>query len=358
MGEHTGIFSRRSLISTGAAFCAAFAVTAAAPRSALAVPTAAEKRAEAAAALDSLNAMQEKLDIASNNYFAALTEQEEAEKKMAEAQARIEEATAQILELQKQLGTRARSMYRSGSTTFLDLLLGSTTFKAFTTNWDLLNDMNENDAEMVRQTKELKAEIEEQKKVYEEQARIAAEKTAEAAAIKEEAEALVAQQQAIYDALSAEAAELLAQERAAREAAALQSAQQGLQNGGNSDNSSNSNNSNSNVNNSKPQSVSGSAVVSRAYAEIGKPYEWGAEGPDSFDCSGFVSYCISGRYGTRLGTASSFQNLTRVTEPQPGDICTTGSHCGIYIGGGQMIHAPETGKTVCISAARGIYVRY
>lgn len=354
MGEHTNALSRRNFIGGTGVLCVSAAIASTAPTQAFATPTSAEKRAEAAAVLESLNAMQVKLDETSTAYYDAVEEQEAAQAKMDEAQARIDEAQAQILGLQEDLGTRARSMYRSGSLSFLDVLLGSTDFKAFTTNWDLLNDMNEGDAEMVRQTKDLKAEVEAQRAVYEEQECVAAEKAEEAAAVKAEAEAMVAQMQATYDSLSAEAAELLAQEEAAREAAAAEAArreQEAAQGSG-------SGSGGSSANNSKPQSVSGNAVVNRAYAEIGKPYEWGECGPSSFDCSGFVSYCLSGRYGCRLGTAASFLGWTRVTDPQPGDVCTTGSHCGIYIGGGQMIHAPQSGKTVCVSAARGTYVRY
>ncbi|MBR3690689.1 MAG: C40 family peptidase [Eggerthellaceae bacterium] len=358
MGEHSQSISRRNFVGAGAALCATAAVTTCLPSQALAVPTSAEKRAEAAAVLESLNAMQEQLDIASAAYADALAEQEAAQAKMDEAQAAIDEAKAQIVVLQDHLGTRARSMYRSGSLTFLDLLLGATDFKSFTTNWDLLNDMNEDDAEMVQQTKDLKAEIEAQRAVYEEQERIAAEKAAEAAEVKAEAEAVVAEMQATYNALSAEAAELLAQEQAAREEAMRQEAIRNEESG----NAGNSNSSTppANVNNNKPQSVSGNAVVDRAYSQIGKPYKWAACGPDSFDCSGLVSYCLSGRFGYRLGSTTTFMGWTRVTEPRPGDVCTTSSHCGIYIGGGQMIHAPQTGYTVCVASVRSnmIYVRY
>ena len=362
MGEHFQAISRRNFIGAGAALCATAAAATCLPGQAHAVPTSAEKRAEAAAVLESLNAMQEQLDIASAAYADALAEQEAAQAKMDEAQAAIDEAKAQIVVLQDHLGTRARSMYRSGSLTFLDLLLGATDFKSFTTNWDLLNSMNENDAEMVQQTKDLKAEIEAQKAVYEEQERIAAQKAAEAAEVKAEAEVVVAEMQATYNALSAEAAELLAQEQAAREEAMRQEAIRNEESGnaGTSNSNSDSSSQPSNVNNSKPQSVSGNAVVDRAYGEIGKPYKWAACGPDSFDCSGLVSYCLSGRYGYRLGSTTTFMGWTRVTEPMPGDVCTTASHCGIYIGGGQMIHAPQTGYTVCVASVRSnmIYVRY
>ena len=107
-----------------------------------------------------------------------------------------------------------------------------------------------------------------------------------------------------------------------------------------------------------PPSVNGGTVVSRAYSQLGKPYSWGACGPNSFDCSGFVSYCLTGSY-TRIGTTMTFMGWTRVSNPQPGDVVTSATHCGIYIGGGQMIHAPHTGDVVKIGPVQAgmVYVR-
>lgn len=104
--------------------------------------------------------------------------------------------------------------------------------------------------------------------------------------------------------------------------------------------------------------ANGGSIVSRAYSQLGKPYVWGAYGPNSFDCSGFVSYCLTGRY-TRLGTTLTFMGWTRVSNPQPGDVVTTATHCGIYIGNGQMIHAPHTGDVVKVGPVQSgmIYVR-
>lgn len=100
-------------------------------------------------------------------------------------------------------------------------------------------------------------------------------------------------------------------------------------------------------------------IINRAHAQLGKPYSWGACGPNSFDCSGLVSYCLSGKY-TRLGTTSTFMSWKRTAEPRPGDVCVNSNHCGIYIGNGQMIHAPHTGDVVKISAVHTgmVYVRY
>ena len=104
--------------------------------------------------------------------------------------------------------------------------------------------------------------------------------------------------------------------------------------------------------------ANGGSIVSRAYSQLGKPYVWGACGPNSFDCSGFVSYCLTGSY-SRLGTTLTFMGWTRVSNPQPGDVVTTATHCGIYIGNGQMIHAPHTGDVVKVGPVQSgmIYVR-
>ena len=105
---------------------------------------------------------------------------------------------------------------------------------------------------------------------------------------------------------------------------------------------------------------SGNPVVDRAYAWVGRAeYVWGACSPGAFDCSGFVSYCVTGQYA-RIGTTYTFMGFPQVSDPQPGDICTSETHCGIYIGGGMMIHASDYGIGVIISEVRPgmIYVRY
>ena len=392
MSEHTRPFSRRAFVGGAAVFGISLCLPTLTPTPALAV-TAAEKQAEANAALEKLNAMQEKLDRASDAYFDACTERDNAQARMDEAQGRIDTASSRISELQGQLGDRARSMYRSGSSTFLDLLLGSTTFQAFASNWDLLNDMNENDANMVEETKTLRAEVESEKAVYAEQRDVADKKAKEAEEVEKEANALVDQMTETYNSLSAEAAELLRQEEEAREAAAREAARRAEEemrrqaeaeeaaarerqqsNGGGNNDSSNDGGGNndssddgssddepkpSSSGNSKPQSVSGNTVVDRAYGELGKPYAWGAVGPNSYDCSGLVSYCLTGSH-SRLGTTGTFMGWTHVSNPQPGDICVNSHHCGIYIGDGQMIHAPRTGDVVKVSGVHSgmVYVRY
>ena len=101
-------------------------------------------------------------------------------------------------------------------------------------------------------------------------------------------------------------------------------------------------------------------VVARAESWVGKAeYEWGACRPGAFDTSGFVSYCLTGTYA-RIGTTYTFLSWPQTTDPQPGDVCVSREHCGIYVGGGQMIHAATEGVGVIYGPVqRGmIYVKF
>lgn len=372
----------KSKVALNAAFAAILAVGLSVPAaSAFAAPSD-DKQAEAQAALQKLNQYQSELDQASANYEAAHQEQIDAQNRVDEAQKQIEEKTAQIEKDQQRLSDRARDMYRSGDTNFLDVILGASSFEQFATTWNMLETLNGNDAELVSETKTAREELQAAKQEAEEQAKVASDKAEEAKSVAEAADQKASEMQQTYNSLSAEAQELISQERAAQEAQQQAAAAAAEQNGtaGNdaattitnnnrnnttSSNSSSSSNSNKNnasssaTNNSKPQSVSGNSVVNRAYSQLGKPYQWAAVGPNSFDCSGLVSYCLTGSY-SRLGTTGTFMGWTRVSNPQPGDICVNSLHCGIYIGGGQMIHAPQTGDVVKVSSVHSgmIYVRY
>lgn len=372
----------KSKVALNAAFAAILAVGLSVPAAnAFAAPSD-DKQAEAQAALQKLNQYQSELDQASANYEAAHQEQIDAQNRVDEAQKQIEEKTAQIEKDQQRLSDRARDMYRSGDTNFLDVILGASSFEQFATTWNMLETLNGNDAELVSETKTAREDLQAAKQEAEEQAKVASDKAEEAKSVAEAADQKASEMQQTYNSLSSEAQELISQERAAQEAQQQAAAAAAEQNGtaGNdaattitnnnrnnttSSNSSSSSNSNKNnasssaTNNSKPQSVSGNSVVNRAYSQLGKPYKWGAVGPNSFDCSGLVSYCLTGSY-SRLGTTGTFMGWTRVSNPQPGDICVNSHHCGIYIGGGQMIHAPQTGDVVKVSSVHSgmIYVRY
>ena len=114
--------------------------------------------------------------------------------------------------------------------------------------------------------------------------------------------------------------------------------------------------SNSNSENNTPSQNKVETVVNLAHAQLGKPYVWGAEGPNSFDCSGLIHYVYK-QAGVSMPRSSKEQSNvgTKINKSdlQPGDLIfssTDGtggvSHVAIYVGNGEMIHAPRTGKNV------------
>jgi cell wall-associated NlpC family hydrolase len=101
-----------------------------------------------------------------------------------------------------------------------------------------------------------------------------------------------------------------------------------------------------------PPASGASAAVAKAKEQIGKPYQWGGAGPDSFDCSGLTSYAWRAG-GRSLPHSSQAQwNATArvaIASLEPGDLVFYGSpihHVGIYVGGGQMVEASETGTPI------------
>ena len=338
MSESTRGLDRRTFLTGAAALGAAVLLK---PALAFAEPTAADKLAEADAVRARIVDMQAQLDVVTEQY-KALDEHAAAQQAVADAQARIDEATAQIAGLQEKLGSRARSMYRTGQSSVLDFIMGATTFEEFAQNWDLLEKLNDNDASFVQQTKDLRAEVEAAKAELERQEQIAAEAAAEAQRIKEDAERSVAELQALLAQLDAEAQSLLAQEQeAARQAeiAAARSRSYGYSG------------------TTSPVPSQGS-VVDYALSRIGCPYVWGAAGPDAFDCSGLVRWAYL-QVGMSLPhQTEALYNAAKarlpVSQAQPGDVLWVGygdgynGHVGIACnaGGTHYVHAPTFGARV------------
>jgi cell wall-associated NlpC family hydrolase len=93
-------------------------------------------------------------------------------------------------------------------------------------------------------------------------------------------------------------------------------------------------------------------AVNVARAQLGKPYVYGAAGPDTFDCSGLTMYAWrAGGVGLPHSAEMQYNSIAHiaVSQLQPGDLVffyTPIEHVGIYVGGGQMIDAPYTGAVV------------
>ncbi|MFF8972448.1 NlpC/P60 family protein [Streptomyces sp. NPDC014995] len=101
----------------------------------------------------------------------------------------------------------------------------------------------------------------------------------------------------------------------------------------------------------------GQRAVQYATAQIGKPYEWGAEGPSSYDCSGLTSqaWADAGRAIPRT-SQEQWRQLKRVpvSDMRPGDLIIyfdDASHVALYVGDGAMVHAPRPGRTITVAGA-------
>lgn len=101
--------------------------------------------------------------------------------------------------------------------------------------------------------------------------------------------------------------------------------------------------------------VSGSAqaLINEASKHLGKPYVWGAKGPNSFDCSGFVYYClrqvgVNQSYLTSSGwrNPGRYQRISNFNNIQAGDIVVVSGHVGIAAGGGTVIDASSSNGRV------------
>lgn len=95
-------------------------------------------------------------------------------------------------------------------------------------------------------------------------------------------------------------------------------------------------------------------AVETAYAQLGDPYQWGADGPDSFDCSGLTMFSYAAA-GVSLPHSSRLQSEMGVyvsrDELQPGDLVFSYdpvSHVALYVGDGQIIHAYSSGSPVSL----------
>lgn len=103
-----------------------------------------------------------------------------------------------------------------------------------------------------------------------------------------------------------------------------------------------------------PASGSAAAAASIAVGKVGAPYVWAAAGPGSFDCSGLVvwAFAQAGRPGLPHSTYALIEMGIEVplSQAQPGDLIFTNStgHMGIYVGNGNMVHSPRTGRTVSV----------
>jgi len=271
-----------------------------------------------------------------------------------QAQSDLEDAEAEEQKQYADMKVRIKYMYEAGDQSAVESLVGSEDFSDMVNKAEYVSNVHNYDRQKLQEYVETKQKISDLKdQLEEEQSQLESMQT-EYESQESKLDNLIASKQAEVSDLDQqiEEAERKAAEeelkRQQEEAARQQAASNRNNSSSSSSNSNKGNSSNKGTSNNAPSYVSGDAV-SRAYSALGKPYVWGATGPNSFDCSGLVGFCLTGRY-SRSCTSASLNALPTVSNPQPGDVCVRSGHCGIYIGNGQMIHAPHTGDVVKVAS--------
>ena len=365
----------------------------------LAAPSVDDLKKEKAAKQSEVSSLQSQLTSLMGKVNNLELELIQTGENITQAQSDLEVAQEKEKEQYAAMKKRIKYMYEAGNESAFETLIASDDFTDLLSKAEYVQNVHSYDRKQLQEYVETKQQIsdlkdsleKDQKELESKQAEyekqgdnlnnLISSKSAEVANLDSEIQAAAeAAAREAAERAAKEAAEKAAKEEAARQQAAAAASSNAPKSNSTSNSSSSSSNStttasrpassssSSNTTTSKPSTgtstststsnASGSTIVSRAYSQLGKPYVWGACGPDSFDCSGFVSYCLTGSY-TRIGTTTTFMGWTRVSNPQPGDVVTTANHCGIYIGNGQMIHAPHTGDVVKVGPVQSgmIYVR-
>lgn len=326
----------------------------------LAAPSVDDLQKSKASAQSEVNSLQSQLQSIVSKITQLEADLTTKGEEIIQAQADLEQAQEDEKTQYAAMKLRIKYMYEAGDATALESLVSSEDFSDLLSKAEYVQSVHGYDRDKLEEyvaTKQKIADLKDQLET--EQSQLESMQT-EYETEESNLTTLIDSKQAEVadlDSQIQEAAEKAAKEEEERQKKAeeerqkqLQAASQNSTTTNSNSGSSNSNKGNSSSNSSSSSSsyVSGS-TVSRAYSALGKPYVWGAAGPNSFDCSGLVSFCLTGRY-SHTYSSSDFVGLTKVSNPQPGDICVRVGHVGVYIGGGQMIHAPHTGDVVKISA--------
>lgn len=331
----------------------------------LAAPSVDDLQKSKASAQSEVNSLQSQLQSIVSKITQLEADLTTKGEEIIQAQADLEQAQEDEKTQYAAMKLRIKYMYEAGDATALESLVSSEDFSDLLSKAEYVQSVHGYDRDKLEEyvaTKQKIADLKEQLET--EQSQLESMQT-EYETEESNLTTLIDSKQAEVadlDSQIQEAAEKAAKEEEERQKKAeeerqkqLQAASQNSTTTNSNSGSSNSSSSSSNKGNSSSSSSSSSgsyvsgSTVSRAYSALGKPYVWGAAGPNSFDCSGLVSFCLTGRY-SHTYSSSDFVGLTKVSNPQPGDICVRVGHVGVYIGGGQMIHAPHTGDVVKISA--------
>lgn len=308
--------------------------------------TLADKQAEARQIADKMAVLQSRLMDVNAQYERANYELHLAEQKVTEAKALAERAAAEVELRQADLQQFAINAYQSGNDSAAFDALFTSDPGSGAEKVSYLENLSGNKRDLIDAFNGAKV------KAREDAARlegVEAEARSRADVIEQarrDAASAAAEQQALNSKVQGELSALVAQENARRAAAeAARSAEEARNNGGGGT-SGGGGGGGGTVGNPPPPTPGAGSAIQQALSRVGAPYVWGAEGPNSFDCSGLVKWAY-GRTGVSLPhySGAMYAMTTRISSSQlqPGDLVFWGGggseHVAIYMGGNQLVHA-------------------
>jgi murein DD-endopeptidase MepM/ murein hydrolase activator NlpD len=169
------------------------------------------KQAEADAVAARLQELQDQYNDAATRYNEAIEKHDAAVAAMDQAQLDLDEAEDRVTETQDQLASRANAIYKNGNVSFVDVLFGSDSFDDFVNNYESMTRISQQDAELVQESKDAKADAQAARDEYANQEQIAADEMAAAKTAKDEAQAAQDSLQAEYDSMNEDIAAIQAQ---------------------------------------------------------------------------------------------------------------------------------------------------
>ncbi len=317
----------------------------------------AAKQAQAQQVLDQIAQIDRDLGAAVETYNLANVKLRKIESDLRENRKQLKLARANLKVAQDSLSARLVAAYTSrDENSTLAVLLGSTSFEELLNRMEAIDSTSQQDASIVRQVTSFKAAVKrneaELRTAHESQQHIVAQKAAQ----KQHIESQLASRRQMLSSIRTEIQHIRAEEAAQQRqlAAAAQTRLAGLDTSAVGVSAATSEGTTI-----APPGTHG-GVVGIAMRYLGVPYVWAGASPSGFDCSGFVMYVFA-QIGVSLPHSSYSQfgmgTPVSIGQLQPGDLVffSGASHVGIYIGGGQFIHAPHTGDVVKISSLSGYY---